>query len=174
METLEVGKRFDPLAGFVSKVALVSSSSPEIDDDDETSVDYAPNRIILEEDFSDFEIAEPELSTEIEVYRAQPVPVLGATCAQFLEELDTQSPSKLPGAPSSLEREELEVWARSYCRALCEKYQSQRLFFKLFGRPENPDGGSLKFQVKAIPEKMEARRAWLSSAKLSFDKKVGA
>lgn len=80
----------------------------------------------------------------------------------------------LPLIPSDTSKPALEMWARDYCRALCERHQSIKLQNKLFGGPFNPGGGSLNWQIAAIPDNEGARHAWAASAKLSFDKKVGA
>lgn len=80
----------------------------------------------------------------------------------------------LPGAPLTTNRATLEAWARDYCSKLAERYQSVKLTYALFGRPENPGGGSLAWQVSVMPLDDSKLGAWAQSAQLSFDKKVGA
>ncbi len=75
-------------------------------------------------------------------------------------------------APATTNRDELTAWAREYCRELCERYQSAKLTQKLYGR--TPGGGSLAFQLEAMPADDTRLPLWAQSAAMSFDKKVGA
>lgn len=80
----------------------------------------------------------------------------------------------LPSVPNTTDREKLTTWAREYCRALCDRHQSAKLVKKLFGGPENPGGGSCAWQISVMPLDDDSLMTWAASARLSFDKKVGA
>lgn len=79
----------------------------------------------------------------------------------------------LPAIPTTTDRDELAAWAREYCHALCEIFPSAKLVKKLFGGPDNP-GGSCNWQISVMPPQDEKLPTWAQSARLSFDKKVGA